>query len=440
MATINEKIVAALPAPASGNKLHYFSGATLQAKKAPAGFAVRVTAAGTKSFVWFHRVGGRPHLETIGRWNGNDGGGELSVLQAIMAAQERALAIRNREADPRPERTRRLEEGDGPKAETIGDLLDDFFVRYVTRDAALRSAANIKAAIEKQIKPAIGAVGVYELKRFDVIRMLDNIADTSGPVQADRVLSYVSKAFNWRAIRDENFNSPIVRGMARTKPKERARDRILSDEELRDVWRALDLADVPACFPALVKVILLTATRRGEAAGMRWGEIAGDVGDVWTIPAARYKTKTDYVVPLSAAARALIGDRFIRARPAEHASGSFVFSTNGGVPLAGFSKPKGKLDRAIAELRAKQGRGPMPAWTWHDLRRTARSLLSRAGVNADIAERCLGHTIGGVRGIYDRHTFLDEKRQAFEALAELIARILNPAPNVTRIKQRNTAS
>jgi len=63
---ISEKIVAELPAPPAGNRLHYFSGATLQGKKAPSGFAVRVTAAGTKSFIWFHRVGGRPHLETIG--------------------------------------------------------------------------------------------------------------------------------------------------------------------------------------------------------------------------------------------------------------------------------------------------------------------------------------------------------------------------------------
>ena len=425
MTTINEKIVAALPAPPSGNKLHYFSGATLQAKRAPAGFAVRVTAAGTKSFVWFHRVHGRPHLETIGKWNGNAGGGELSVLQAIISAQDRALAVLNREADPRPERTRRKEDGDGPKAETIGDLFDDFFARYVEKDAKLRSAANIKGAIDRQIKPAIGAVPVYELKRFDVIRMLDNIADTAGPVQADRVLSYVSKAFNCRAIRDENFNSPIVRGMARTKPKDRARNRILDDQELRDLWSALDQADVPACFPALAKVILLTATRRSEPAGMRWDELAGDV---WTIPAARYKTKVDHAIPLSAAALALIGKR-------PSGGGPFVFSTNGaGVPLAGFSKPKRKIDRAIAALRAKDGRPQMPEWTWHDLRRTARSLMSRAGINADIAERALGHTIGGVRGVYDRHSFLDEKRRAFEALAALVDRILHPADNVTPIK------
>src|ERR1700693_4751275 len=93
MPAISEKIVANLPLPASGNKLHYFSGATLQGKKAPSGFAVRVTAAGTKSFVWFHRVDGKPYLETLGRWDANQGGGTLTVRDAIVKCDERAKAV-----------------------------------------------------------------------------------------------------------------------------------------------------------------------------------------------------------------------------------------------------------------------------------------------------------------------------------------------------------
>src|SRR5258708_475751 len=113
MPAISEKIVEGLPTPASGNKLHYFSGATLQGKKAPSGFAVRVTAAGTKSFVLFHRVNGKPYLPTLGRWDANAQGGTLTVRDAIVAADKLAKAIRNgKQDDPRPERTRRLEDGD----------------------------------------------------------------------------------------------------------------------------------------------------------------------------------------------------------------------------------------------------------------------------------------------------------------------------------------
>src|SRR5260221_13322164 len=108
---ISEKIVAGLPAPETGNRVHYFSGAQLQGKKAPSGFGVRVTKAGAKSFVLFHRVNGRKYLETLGRWDENPKGGSLTVRAAIVTAQARVKAMQ-RGDDPRPDRTRRVKEGE----------------------------------------------------------------------------------------------------------------------------------------------------------------------------------------------------------------------------------------------------------------------------------------------------------------------------------------
>jgi len=147
-------------------------------------------------------------------------------------------------------------------------------------------------------------------------------------------------------------------------------------------------------------------------------------GHVWTIPAARYKTGTDHVIALSPAARKLVEGQ-IPAKPRKNLQ--FVFSTtHGEKPFAGFSKCKAALDDAIADIREKAGRPPMEGWVLHDLRRTARTLMSRAGVSADHAERCLGHVIAGVRGVYDRYAFLEEKRVAFEALATMVDTILDP--------------
>jgi integrase len=419
---ISEQIIAALPSPVTGNRLHYFSGATLQGKKAPPGFAVRVTASGRKTFVRFYRVDGKPFLATLGHWVGNAKGGDLTVLRAIIAATEHARSIRDGE-DPRPERTRRSEDGNKPEGETIADLIDEFLTRYVEREAALRSRRNVRRTLERLVKPAIGSIGIYELRRSQVVRMLDTIADQNGPVMADRALALTRKAFNWRAARDDDFQPPIVRGMAKTKPHERARTRILDDQEIRDLWAALDTMD--GRYPAFVRTVFLTATRRDEAARMRWAEIDGDV---WTIPAARYKTKTDHEIPLTSAVRKHIDER-PNDRP-------FVFSaTAGKAPFGDYSRAKKVLDEKIAELRTKDGREPMPPWTLHDLRRTARSLMSRAGISSDHAERALGHVIAGVRSVYDRHKFLEEKKRAFEALASLIEQILNPAPNVTQISR-----
>lgn len=109
--------------------------------------------------------------------------------------------------------------------------------------------------------------------------------------------------------------------------------------------------------------------------------------------------------------------------------GEYAFSTDGGYkPFSGFSKAKSRLDKVLATRRKEAGRPPMPGWRLHDLRRTARSLMSRAGINSDIAERVLGHTMQGVRGVYDRYAYLDEKRNALERLDALVRSIIDPPP------------
>src|SRR4051794_14841167 len=153
--TISEKVVGALPVPETGNKVHFFSGATLQGKKAPAGFGVRVTSAGTRTFVWFHRVNGTKHLEKIGQWIANPGGGELSVREAIVKCADRAKAVakgvdrKGNDVDPRPARTRRLLDGDRPKDKTVSGLIDQFVERYVEKEAKLRSAGSIKDILDR---------------------------------------------------------------------------------------------------------------------------------------------------------------------------------------------------------------------------------------------------------------------------------------------------
>jgi integrase len=413
---ISEKVVAALPVPKHGNKVFFFSGATLQGKKAPAGFGVRVTAGGTKAFVLFHRVDGKKYLETLGRWDENPRGGTLSVRDAIVKAEKLVKDIgKGRREDPRPERTRRQQDGGKPDDENIAGVLDLFVERYVKREASLRSAGMIEAQINRLVKPRIGEIGIYEIRRSHVVGMLDEIADEHGPRMADLALAYARKAFNWYASRDDSFQVPIVKGMGRTKPKERARKRVLADDEIRDLWTALEqVRGVPAFVPRYVRLLFLTATRRNEAAMLRTNELDGSI---WTIPAERYKNKLPHVIPLTTEVRAQIGK-------IEKGTG-FIFSTDGGdTAINGFSKVKNAIDAAIAEVRLAAGREPMEDWTFHDLRRTARSLMSRAGVPADHAERCLGHVISGVRGVYDRHEFLEEKRLAFEALATIVGSIL----------------
>lgn len=368
----------------------------------------------------------RDKMTSRQRWIGLGLHGSVTADEARGAAKKRAGEVAD-QRDPAAERESERAKAVLAKhadANTIDALLDTFVERYVRRNR-LRRGGDVERVFDRCVRPRIGKKPIYELRRRDVVEMLDAIEDENGPVMADRVLAHVRKAFNWQAARDDQFVPPIVRGMARTKPSERARKRILSDDEIRDLWKALDQAKVPEPYPRYVRALLLTAQRRDEVAGMRWEEVEDET---WIIPAERYKTNTANAVPLTDAARAQFG---------KTQKQGFVFSTTGGKrPFSGFSKSKRALDEKTAELRKEDDRKPMPHWVTHDLRRTARSLMSRAGVPSDIAERVLGHAIPGVRGIYDRHSYEAEKRDALERLSALVERILNPAPNVVALAAR----
>jgi integrase len=307
------------------------------------------------------------------------------------------------------------------RAHTVAALLDDHLRLYVRGTAKLRSADEIERVFEVYIKPEIGKTPVIDLRRSEVVKMLDKVAKVHGLVMADRVLAHLRKALTWHAARDDRFNSPIIRGMARTKPAQRARKRVLDDQEIRDLWKALDTAKVPSCFPTLVRFLLLSARRRGEAAAMQWQDIEGDV---WIIRGEAHKTGDDagdMAIPIAPSMRGQMGKARRRG---------FVFSTVEDATKAfdGFGKAKAALDKAIGKLRKADGRDPMPGWTIHDLRRTARSLMSRAGVPSKHAELALGHTLKGVERTYDRHEYLAERRDALEKLAKLIERILAGKP------------
>ena len=400
----------------------------LKAKQAIAdtalpGFVVRRLPSGRLSYGLRYTRDGRRHWLAIGVG--------LTPEAARKAATIHAgeIAKGNNPTAVREQRRQRA-----IKARTLDQVLDAFVAERV-QAKRLRSESEMRSLLDRYVRPKLSARPVNEIRRSEIVGLLDDIAgkpssrsrDGKSRRVADKVLAVLRSAFNWHATRDDGFASPIVRGMARMSLKELTRDRILSDDEIRDVWSALDHCK-PDAYARIVRALLMTGARLNEIARMQWREVEGE----WiTIPAARCKTKVEHVVPLVSDVASVIGMR-------ADESGKFVFSTDDGFsPFSGFSKAKKRLDNAVDGDRKDRNLPKMPGWRLHDLRRTARSLMSRSGVSSDIAERVLGHALPTIRGVYDRHEYFAEKRQALERLAALLHIILNPpAANVLSLQNR----
>jgi integrase len=342
------------------------------------GLALRVSET-YKSWTLHYTLGGKRRRLTFGAYP------SISLASARTRADEAKTAVATG-ADP---------------GSVASETLQAICEVYQARDGAnLRTADWRNRVLQRHVYPTLGSRPIAEIRRSEIVRLLDKIEAGSGTAMANQTLNILRKVMNWHATRSDDFLSPVVRGMARTNRSELARDRVLTDDELRKVWTTKN-----GMFGSLVRFLLLTAARRSEASGMTWAELQGSD---WTLPAARNKTGMDLVRPLSRQAQAIL-----KALPK---AGEFVWPPNGGTkPMTNFSHYKAAFDKA----------SDVKGWRLHDLRRTARSLMSRAGVPTDHAERCLGHVICGVRGVYDRHEYHREKAQAFEALAALIERIVS---------------
>jgi integrase len=227
-------------------------------------------------------------------------------------------------------------------------------------------------------------------------------------------------------VRDEDFRTPLVKGMARIgKPSSRARTRTLDEQEIRDVWAALDALDaehaIPGCYSAYVRTLLFTTQRLRMVSNMDRDELKGRE---WRIPVKRNKRKLVHLVYLADPVAELIRKRN---------SDPFVFSNDGGeTSFKGFSKEKLKLDAKIDEIRKADGRPPMAHWTYHDLRRTGRTLMAKLGVDKEVARRVLGQVQGGIDAVYDQYDYWDEKVAALKKLALAVERILDPGRKVVK--------
>ncbi len=428
--TLTAKVIASL-APDRNGKRYDVMDATVP------NLGVRVLPTGTKTYIFVARFPGsrNPTRRMIGDAD------EMSLASAREIARSwletladnrdpqdlgrRALASSGKgiASEPTVVSTPSRSDGDDVADEpTFKEVAELFMKRHVRKQGLkkkqvpLRSADEVQRILDRYVLADFDGAPrwrdrlIAKISRSDVTALLDIVEDEHGSRQADGVLALLSKLFNWHATRTDDFSSPIIRGMKRVSPTANARKRILNDAEIRALWHCTGAVGT---FGSFARVLLLTAQRRTKIQDMKWDEIS-PTGD-WTIATEAREKGNPLVLKLPALATDTINQ--IPRRP----ENPFVFAgRRRGKPINGLSNAKKELDEAMA---IHMGTKPTH-WVLHDLRRTAKTLMRRAGVSREISERVLGHAIPGAEGVYDQYSYYDEKAAALRKLGLLVGKIL----------------
>jgi integrase len=369
------------------------------------GLCLRVGFGGVKSWTLFYRLHGRQRRLTLGRWPA------IKPAQARREAQ-RALEHVREGIDPADLKRSRRDN----RVITFGDLATEYLEKHARVNTRHSTFAHTRADFARNILPRWQNRPIASITKADVIALVDGIVDRGAAVMANRTLGRLKTFYRWAVAKDLVAVSPAATVEEPT--SEEARDRVLSDDEIRWFWRACQTVGWP--FGPIGQLLLLTAQRRGEVAELAWAELDLAAAQ-WTIPRTRAKSDREHLVALSSLALDVL-------RPLPHHC-DLVFGRDAGRPPTGYSLAKRRID--VAVLAAKQAdtgnAEPIPGWTFHDLRRTATTGMARLKVPPHIADRVLNHTAGTIKGVaktYNRFEYLDERRQALEAWAQFVSGII----------------
>jgi integrase len=383
------------------------------------GLAIRVTKTGHKSWSVYYRANGRHRRLTIGPY-------PAFLPAAARKAASAALHRVEAGGDPAEEKRARLKAAE-PDDMSFAAVARRYLKQQVEKNTAASTYRETARIIDQDVIPVWGRWPVGSIARRDVSALIDAKAESGAEVQANRVLARLKTLFGWAVAKDLIEKNPCD-GL-KPPTKERARDRVLGDEELKLFWVACDEIGWP--FAPLFRVLLLAAQRRDEVATMEWQEIDLE-RRLWSLPREKAKNDQGHDVHLSTQAAAILA-----ALPHIGGAGGYIFTTNGRTPVSGFSRAKERLDALMAKVAGHD----IEPWILHDLRRTAATGMARLKIAPHVVDRVLNHTSGTIRGVarvYNRFDYADERRAALEAWGRAVEQIVagSEASNIVEFAAR----
>jgi integrase len=371
------------------------------------GFGAKLTKGGAVSYILQFRMGGREARTR--RYTIGSHGSPWTPVTAREEAQ-RLLVLIAQGIDPvEVEKQRRRE------------AVDLAFSNYADRFERSCVGKGWKVLVARSfrihVKPVLRDKPLPQITRSDVVAVFDRMPEHQAANRRN-VFAVLRRMFRWAVSRGDIDRSPME-GME-TPPAVKARDRWLSDQELAQIWE--HAPDTHPCFGPIVRLLIMTGQRREEVASLKWEEL-DQAERLWTLPGDRAKNGEPNRIPLNDLAICVLDT--VAGREVWPKRGK-VFSTSTGGGFTGYHKGKEKLDRLVAEACGEA----LQPWRLHDLRRTLATGFQRLGVRFEVTEAVLNHVGGsraGVAGIYQRHDWKVEKRQAVDAWNDHIAAILGAA-------------
>jgi integrase len=351
-----------------------------------AGFGLRLREGGTRTWIYRYRLGKGQFSLTLGNANSVP----LALARQNAAQCEAKVRLGGNPAQDKQAAKAEANHTVGP---LIAQYLDERKAEW--RPNSLRQVRlHLLHHAKRLHKLPISAVS-----QRDISSLLTDIAKDH-PVTSNRVRTSLAAFLSWVIRQGVRLPDGNVASYTQAK-KEKSRDRVLSDAEIRTVWLNCDGAD----HGAIVKLLLLTGQREAEIGSLRWDEVQAEQ---IILPSDRTKNKRPHVVPLSAPAKAILDGLRIADR-------TLVFGRNDSFGFRGWAIAKARLDKSIAKAGTR-----LPHWTLHDLRRTCATGMAGLKIQPHIIEAVLNHVSGhkaGVAGIYNRAAYDEEKREALNRWA-----------------------
>jgi integrase len=277
-----------------------------------------------------------------------------------------------------------------------------------------RYYSEVARQLERDWKPLHGHA-VDGITRQAIVGIVDDISTAQGDVAADRARTALGGLFGWAIERGYCDTNPTMNISPRA--HDRDRDRVLTESEIVEVWRASGDDD----YGSIVKLLILTGQRRQEIGDLGWPEIDLEKHQI-DLPGERTKNHRPHVVPISGPALAVL------ARIPRRAGRDLLFGLRTG-GFSGWSKAKAELEARINGARKLSGIDkPMPSWHLHDLRRTFVTCINELGfAQPHVVEAAINHVSGhlaGVAGVYNKAAYLAERRQALETWGAHVAALV----------------